>query len=284
MEVFEIMSEGCSGSCGTCGSCGSCESKLQKKMERIDRKILVLSGKGGVGKSTVAAALAVTLARTGKKVGLLDVDFHGPSQPTLFSAQHLRLQTDGESLLPLECAGVKLVSIGLLLDDENQAIVWRGPAKMGVQKQLLEETDWGDIDVLIMDFPPGTGDEALSACQLIGGGKTAVVVTTPQELSLSDCRKCLDFCRQLDVPVAGVVENMSGFVCPDCHHRHDLFSAGGGAEMARRYGLPLLGTLPLDPVFMQACDRGELAQGLAASPVGAEMEKIAASVLTAKVS
>ena len=153
---------------------------------------------------------------------------------------------------------------------------------MGVLKQLLEETDWGDIDVLIMDFPPGTGDEALSACQLISGGKKAVVVTTPQELSLADCRKCLDFCRQLDVPVAGIVENMSGFVCPDCHHRHDLFSAGGGAEMARRYSLPLLGTLPLDPVFMQACDRGELAKGLAASPVGAEMEKIAAAVLSAQ--
>lgn len=275
------MSEGCSGNCGSCG--GGCsapkEEKLPKVMEQIKHKVFVLSGKGGVGKSTVAASLAVTLAACGKKVGLLDVDFHGPSQPTLFDVQHERMNGTEAGLLPLEVAGVKLVSIGLLLDDENRAIIWRGPAKMGVLKQLLEESVWGELDYLIMDFPPGTGDEILSACQLTTGDKSAVVVTTPQEVSLADCRKCLDFCNQVEVPVVGIVENMSGFVCPDCNNRHALFSSGGGVKLAERYELPLLAELPMDPAFMQSCDRGDLAAALADSTIGSEMNKVAEAVL-----
>ena len=201
------MSE-CSHNCETCASKGKCgtDNKVAEKMNLIKNKIFVLSGKGGVGKSTVSALLAVALARDGFKVGLLDVDFHGPSQPTLFNVQSSRLgATENEELEPLEIAGVKLVSIGLLLEDPDQAVIWRGPAKSGVLKQVLEETAWGELDYLICDFPPGTGDEILSGCQLIPGDKKAVIVTTPQELSLADCRKCIDFCRQAE-PLFVVVQ------------------------------------------------------------------------------
>ena len=170
----------CSGNCEGCASKGNCsEEKHEPLLKTVKKAVLVLSGKGGVGKSTVAASLAVTLAKMGKKVGLLDVDFHGPSQPTLFNVTHLRMCGTEQGMEPLEVAGVKLVSIGLLLDDPDRAIIWRGPVKMGAVKQLLEEVDWGELDVLVLDFPPGTGDESLSACQLIDCEKTAVVVTTP---------------------------------------------------------------------------------------------------------
>ena len=262
------MSE-CSGNCSACkekGSCANENAKLNSVLEKIKHKIMVLSGKGGVGKSSVAASLAVLLAKTGKKVGLLDLDFHGPSQPTLFGVQHLRLEGDENGLLPMESNGVKLVSIGLLLDDTDQAVIWRGPAKIGVLKQLIEEVQWNDLDYLILDFPPGSGDEVLSAAQMITGDRCALVVTTPQELSMADCRKCIDFCRKLQIPVAGIVENMSGFTCPDCGHTHPLFSKGGGALLAKAYEIPLLAQLPLDPRFMEKCDNGELAAALKDAP------------------
>ena len=253
----------CSGNCEGCSSKGSCaDEKKEPLMKGIQQAVLVLSGKGGVGKSTVASTLALALAGRGYKVGLLDVDFHGPSQPTLFNVTHLRMEGDAGGMLPLEIAGLKLVSIGLLLDENDKAIIWRGPVKMGVIKQLLEEVQWGELDYLVLDFPPGTGDESLSACQLIDCPKTAVVVTTPQEVALADCRKCVDFCNQLKVPVTGIVENMSGFVCPECGHRHELFSAGGGARLAALAGAPLLAQLPLDPEFLQRCDAGNLPQAL----------------------
>ena len=262
------MSDQCSGSCSSCSSCGSCgEDKLAQKMGKISRKIFVLSGKGGVGKSSVAAAIALKLAASGRKVGLLDADFHGPSQPTLFGAQNQKLgYSETSGIIPLQVAGVALLSVGLLLDDPDQAVVWRGPAKMGVLKQLLEDADWGELDDLLLDFPPGTGDEILSACQLIPGEKNAVVVTTPQEVSLADCRKCLDFCRKLEVNVCGIVENMSCFVCPDCGKSHALFSADGGKKLADNYNLKLLAQLPLDPKFMSACDNGTLADKIAEFP------------------
>ena len=229
-------------------------------MGKIKNKYFVLSGKGGVGKSSVAALLALELVEAGRKVGLLDVDFHGPSQPTIFGVSGVRLESDesGELLRPLDAGGVKLVSIGLVLEDPDQAVIWRGPAKMGVLEQLLSLVEWGELDDLVLDFPPGTGDEILSACQLIPGRKRAVVVTTPQEVSLADCRKCLDFCAKLKLEVAGIVENMSGFVCPKCGTRHDLFASGGGEKLAAKYRVPLLAQLPLDPAFMKCCDAGTL--------------------------
>lgn len=259
------MSE-CSHNCSSCASKGSCANnydKVNEKMSRIKNKIFVLSGKGGVGKSTVAALTALTLARDGHRVGLLDVDFHGPSQPTLFKAQNVRLgATEENELEPLEIAGIKLVSIGLLLEDADQAVIWRGPAKMGVLKQLLEETAWGELDYLICDFPPGTGDEILSGCQLIEGDKRAIIVTTPQELSLADCRKCIDFCDKAELPIAGVVENMSYFVCDNCDKKHYIFNNGGGKLLAEKYGLKLLATLPVDNKFLAQCDENNIAVAL----------------------
>ncbi len=276
------MSSSCSGNCKSCSGEDGCENKAaSERLKKIGRAVLVLSGKGGVGKSTVAAALAVELARAGRRVGLLDVDFHGPSQPTLFGVQHLRAEGTETGMVPLEVAGgVKLMSIALLLDEPDQAVIWRGPVKMGVIKQLIEEVEWGELDDLVLDFPPGTGDESLSACQLLTIDKVAVVVTTPQEVALADCRKCLDFCKRLQVPVAGIVENMSGFVCPDCGGRHELFSSGGGEQLAKQAGAPLLAKIPLEPGFLQACDRGALPEGLAASKaVGAEMEHVARALI-----
>ena len=150
------------------------------------------------------------------------------------------------------------MSIGLLLGDNDQAVVWRGPAKMGIVKQLLQDVDYGKLDDLVLDFPPGTGDEILSACQLIPGEKNAIIVTTPQEVSLADCRKCLDFCGKLELKVSGIVENMSCFICPDCGKAHALFASDGGKKLADSYNLKLLAQLPLDPAFMSACDNGEL--------------------------
>ncbi len=271
------MSE-CTHDCSSCGQSCS-DRKAEQKPSRLDKikhKLMVLSGKGGVGKSTMAASIAVSLVKAGYKVALLDVDFHGPSQPTLFNLKHYRMNANEEGLIPAEAAGVNLVSLGLLVEDADTAVIWRGPAKIGVLKQLFEEVNWGDdLDFLILDFPPGTGDEVLSACQLITGDKQAVMVTTPQEVSLADCRKCLDFCEQVGVPVLGIVENMSGFVCPSCSTRHDLFSSGGGQKLADHFEIPLLAQVPMDPVFLKNCDEGRIAEGLEESAaVKAEMEKI----------
>jgi len=279
------MAEGCSGNCGSCSSGGDCgHVKVAECMNRIKNKYFVLSGKGGVGKSSVAALLAVSLAGMGRRVGLLDVDFHGPSQPTLFGVADARLEPgDAEnSIAPLDAGGVKLVSIGLLLEDSDQAVIWRGPAKMGVLEQLLSVVEWGDLDDLVLDFPPGTGDEILSACQLIPGRKRAVVVTTPQEVSLADCRKCLDFCAKLELEVAGVVENMSGFVCPNCGTRHDLFASGGGEKLAAAHHVPLLAQLPLDPEFMRCCDAGSFVGELERFAVIRDAMKSVAADLAAK--
>lgn len=260
----------CDGNCASCTEQGACEDsdkKLQFVLGRIKRKVMVLSGKGGVGKSSIAAALAFLLAQAGKKAGLLDLDFHGPSQPTLFGVPHLRVEAGEAGLLPLEAAGgVKLISIGLMLDDPDQAVIWRGPAKIAILRQLLEDVDWGELDYLICDFPPGTGDEALSAAQMVTGDRTALIVATPQELALADCRKCVDFCRKLKLNIAGIVENLAAFTCPNCGKTHRLFSTGGGEILSKAYGIPLLAQLPIHPKFMELCDAGDLNAALLAAP------------------
>lgn len=226
-------------------------------MGKIRHKILVLSGKGGVGKSTIAANIAVGLGMEGKKVGLLDVDFHGPSIPTLLRLGKQTLRTDGKDAFPLDYIyGIKVVSLGFLLPDQDEAVIWRGPLKMGVIRQFLADIQWGELDYLIIDFPPGTGDEPLSVAQMLPDSAGAIIVTTPQEMSLADVRKSISFCRQVKVPVLGVVENMSGLHCPHCGKLIELFKAGGGEAMARKLKVPFLGRIPLEPAVVEASDSG----------------------------
>lgn len=234
------------------------QKKLTGRLSRIKHKILVLSGKGGVGKSTIAVNLAVALAAAGKKVGLLDVDIHGPSVPKMLGIENMSLQGSGESINPIEVGdNLRVMSIGLLLRSADDAVIWRGPMKMGVIKQFLSDVEWGDLDYLVIDSPPGTGDEPLSVAQLVPDADGAVIVTTPQNIALIDVRKCITFCRQLSLPVLGVVENMSGFVCPHCGERTDLFKSGGGREMADDMNVPYLGAVPFDPAVVHAADLGE---------------------------
>jgi Mrp family chromosome partitioning ATPase/predicted Fe-Mo cluster-binding NifX family protein len=229
---------------------------LEERMGCIRHKILVMSGKGGVGKSTVAANLAISLALAGKRIGLLDVDIHGPSIPKMLKLEDAAIQVKEGVIQPIEKAGLKVMSIGFLLRDRDDALIWRGPMKMSVIKQFLKDVNWGDLDYLIIDSPPGTGDEPLSVCQLAVPVDGAVIVTTPQDVATADVRKSINFCRQLNLPVLGVVENMSGFVCPKCGEVTDIFKAGGGERMASEMKVPFLGRIPIDPLIGQACDAG----------------------------
>ena len=233
------------------------QQALEKRLHLIKHKILVMSGKGGVGKSTVAANLAMSLVLAGKKVGLLDVDIHGPSIPKMLHIEDASVQMKNDVILPVEKAGLKDMSIGFLLENRDDALIWRGPMKMTVIKQFLKDVEWGELDYLIIDSPPGTGDEPLSVCQLAAPVDGAVVVTTPQDVSTADVRKSINFCLQLKLPVLGVVENMSGFVCPKCGEVTDIFKAGGGERMAKEMDVKFLGRIPIDPAIGQACDDGK---------------------------
>lgn len=234
------------------------QKRLAGRMALVDNVLIVLSGKGGVGKSTVAVNLATELCRKGRKVGLLDADMHGPSTPRMLKLDEAAVHSNGQSLLPAEhSSGLKLMSIAFLIEGRDEAVVWRGPLKMNVLRQLLADVEWGDLDYLIIDLPPGTGDEPLSICQLLPEATGAVVVTTPQEVALSDVRRCVNFCHQLELPVTGVVENMSGFVCPHCGERSDIFGSGGGQRMAEQMDVRFLGRAPLDPRMVEAADRGD---------------------------
>lgn len=245
-----------------CGS-GS-ETPLQPleipgPMARVKRKIVVLSGKGGVGKSTIAANLAVGLALAGHKTGLLDVDFHGPSIPRILGLMDAKPQMAGETVLPVEWRwDLKVMSMGFLLPNPDDAIIWRGPVKGGVIKQLLQEVAWGDLDCLVVDCPPGTGDEPLSVLQLLGSDTAALVVTSPQDVAIDDVRRSLRFCREVGTPVLGVVENLSGFTCPNCGAVHDIFATGGGERLAATAEVPFLGRIPIDVEVGKASDHGEV--------------------------
>jgi len=233
------------------------EQAMQERLGQIKHKIIVLSGKGGVGKSTVAANLAVSLMLSGKRVGLLDVDIHGPSIPKMLGLEDARISIQDEVMLPVEKAGLKVMSIGFLLQSRDDAVIWRGPMKMSVIKQFLKDVDWGELDYLVIDSPPGTGDEPLSVCQLVKNADGAVIVTTPQDVATNDVRKSINFCQQLNLPVLGVVENMSGFVCPKCGELTAIFKTGGGERMATDMHVPFLGRIPLDPKVGEACDEGK---------------------------
>jgi Mrp family chromosome partitioning ATPase len=249
--------------------------KLQSRLCRIRHKIVVLSGKGGVGKSTVAVNLAMALTLMGKKVGLLDVDIHGPSIPTMLGLEDKTIGGDKDGILPISLGGLKVMSVGFLLKSQDDAVIWRGPMKMNVIRQFLQDVDWGDLDCLIIDSPPETGDEPLSVCKLIGNLDGAVIVTTPQKVAVVDVRKSITFCRKLQVPILGVVENMNGFVCPKCGEVTRILSAGGGKRIAEDMEVPFLGSIPIDPMIAEACDSGQVfVQSYAASSTAKIMRTI----------
>jgi len=277
----------------TCDTCGDsdCAAKKQKKDEspeeyadrrklqatlcRIQKKIVVLSGKGGVGKSTVAVNLATALALNGLRVGLLDVDIHGPSVPTMLGLENETLKGGPDGLFPVEFGGLKIMSLGFLLQHPDDAVIWRGPMKMGVIKQFLTDVHWGDLDYLIVDAPPGTGDEPLSLCQLIQPLDGAIIVTTPQKVAAVDVRKSISFCKRLDVPVVGVIENMSGFACPKCGEITQILPTGGGKKISTDMNVPFLGAIPMDPAIAQSGDSGKVfIYHSSKTPTGEIMQKI----------
>ena len=231
---------------------------IEQRLKMMEHKLVVLSGKGGVGKSTVAANIALSIASTGLEVGLLDVDFHGPSIPKLLGLEGRQVQTTQAGLEPLRFnEKLKMMSLGLLLQNPDDAVIWRGPMKMGAIKQLLQDVNWGRLDYFVIDSPPGTGDEPLSVVQLIKDLDGAVIVTTPQDLALADVRKSIRFCEKLNMPVLGVIENMSGFVCPHCGETVDIFKSGGGEDMARDMGVPFLGRIPIEADIVTSGDDGK---------------------------
>jgi ATP-binding protein involved in chromosome partitioning len=236
------------------------DEEIKQKLKEFKNKILVMSGKGGVGKSTVAAYLAVGLARKGFQVGLMDVDLHGPSIPRLLGLKGEIVSSPGlKKGIPLSYPpNMQVMSIEALLGDKDTATIWRGPLKIGVIKQFINDIAWSSLDYLIIDCPPGTGDEPLTIAQVIPDTK-ALIVTTPQEISLSDVRKSINFCHQVNMKILGLVENMSGLTCPHCGKTIDLFKTNGGMITAKKAGLTLLGSLPLEPEIVSAGDIGSVA-------------------------
>ncbi len=250
-------------------------------MNSIKHKILVMSGKGGVGKSTVAANLAAFVSGRGKTAGLLDVDIHGPSIPKLLGLECGQIPFKSGKIIPVRTeSGLEVMSIGFLLDSDDSALIWRGPMKMGVIKQFVEDVSWGNPEYLIVDLPPGTGDEALSVCQLIKRVDGSLIITTPQDLALLDVRKSVDFCRKMKIPVIGVIENMSGFTCPSCGETTYIFKKGGAKKMCRDMGLKFLGSLPLSPRVVERSDDGKTAQDSSSeSDFSRKMERIFSGIL-----
>jgi ATP-binding protein involved in chromosome partitioning len=284
----------CSDAAGTAGVApgGPAESRkpvpsaedaaVGRSMSRIRFKVLVLSGKGGVGKSTVAANLAMALATSGKKVGLLDVDIHGPSIPKMMGLESAQPAAGGGAIRPvLAGPNLSVMSMGFLLQNATDAVVWRGPIKAGLIRQFLSEVAWGDLDVLVVDCPPGTGDEPLSVAQMLGAGTAAVVVTTPQAMAIADVRRSVTFCQKLQLKVLGIVENMSGFVCPHCSQSTDLFGAGGGEALAREMKVNFLGGIPLDAQIVESGDTGKpFASRLTGSPSAQAFDHVVRGILS----
>ena len=235
------------------------DRRIAEQLSRIKHMFLIMSGKGGVGKSTVAAYLALLLGSKGNTVGLMDVDLHGPSIPHLLNIRGgLDMQELERVVRPFAYSeNLRVVSLEMLLGDRDTAVIWRGPLKISAIRQFVSDIEWGDLDFLIADSPPGTGDEPLTVAQTIPDAD-ALIVTTPQEISLADVRKSINFCRQVNMKILGLVENMSGLVCPHCGEKIDLFGSGGGERTAREMGIPFLGAIPADPRMVELGDQGEL--------------------------
>lgn len=251
----------CTRTCNTCGLESSPSNQIgncpQKSIMDVKHVILVLSGKGGVGKSTVSVNLAYALSNHGYKVGLLDLDMHGPNIPKMLGIEDEKLQAMGNLIEPIHITGnLSVMSMAFLLPDKDTPIIWRGPMKMAAIKQFLEEVNWGPLDFLVVDLPPGTGDEALTIAQIAPNVKGAVVVTTPQSVATLDSRKAVKFIEKIGLPVIGIIENMSGMACPYCGENIDLFGSGGGKKAAEELHVPFLGSIPIDPEMRKAGDEG----------------------------
>jgi ATP-binding protein involved in chromosome partitioning len=233
------------------------QTKVTNSLNKIKHKILVLSGKGGVGKSTVAANLAVSLSKEGHNVGILDIDIHGPSIPKMLGIEDKKPGAMETGFTPvLYSPNLKVMSMGFLLEDKDAPVIWRGPLKMTVIKQLIGDFDWGDLDYLIVDIPPGTGDEPLSIAQLIPNCDGAIIVTTPQDVALVSVRKSINFVKKMNMPVIGIIENMSGFKCPHCNKSVDIFKTGGGLKASKDFNVSFLGKVPLDSQIAETGDSG----------------------------
>ncbi len=239
----------------------------------IEHVVAIASGKGGVGKSTVAANLAVALQREGARVGLCDCDIHGPSTALMFGARERPMATEENLIIPIDRYGVKIMSMGLLLDDSSPAIL-RGPMVTRYTQQFLRQVEWGTLDILILDLPPGTGDIQLTIVQTVALAG-AIIVTTPQEVALIDARKAASMFEKVNVPVLGLIENMSYFQCPSDGRRYDIFGSGGGEREARRLKVPLLGQIPIDIPTREAGDTGKPIAATPSNPVAAEFARIA---------
>ncbi len=233
------------------------EMKIARNMKKIKHKIAVMSGKGGVGKSTVSVNLAMALAMKGKSVGILDMDIHGPNVPKMLGIEDQRLEAVEGGIGPVIVdPGIKVISMAFLLENPDTPVIWRGPLKLSAMKQFLGDVVWGDLDYLIIDLPPGTGDEHMNVAQLLPESDGAIIVTTPQEVALLDSRKSVKFAETLKMPVIGIVENMSGLICPHCGKKIDLFKSGGGEKAAKEMGIKFLGKIPLEPKIVEDSDAG----------------------------
>lgn len=235
------------------------KQKLKANLDRIQHKLIVISGKGGVGKSTVSVNLAYGLVLNGFKVGILDVDIHGPSLGKMLGIEGKRLgiSEDGESPAPIQVYNnLYALTIASLLESEDSPVIWRGPLKMGAIRQFLQDIQWPPLDYLIIDSPPGTGDEPLSVCQVIGDVDGSIIVTTPQDVALLDARKTIKFSQMLNVPVVGIVENMSGLTCPHCGEKIDLFKIGGAQKAADDFDVEMLGAIPIEKEIVDTGDVG----------------------------
>lgn len=231
------------------------EQRVKNNAAKIKHKIVVMSGKGGVGKSTIATNIAYGLALEGKKVGLLDADLHGPNIPIMMGLEGQKIRDFNDPFMAHD--NLKVVSLSFFLQNSEDPIIWRGPAKIGAIRQLIGDVNWGELDYLVVDLPPGTGDEPLTIAQDLGKIDGSVIVTTPQEVALLDFRKSVKFSKLVNMPVLGVVENMSGFICPHCGEVTEIFKSGGAEKLAAEYGIDVLGKVPLNPEIMVAGDTGK---------------------------
>ena len=257
-EVFK-MEKSQDGSCGTAKqqqAQQALDESVRGSLQKIRNKFLVMSGKGGVGKTSVSVNLAIALAKKGFQVGLMDVDIHGPDVPRMLGLDGVLDLNPNRKLVPMRYSdNLAAVSLESLIPNKDDAIIWRGPMKHNVIRQFVADVEWGDLDYLIIDSPPGTGDEPLTVAQTISDAK-AIIVTTPQEISLADVRKSINFCKTVKMNIFGVIENMSGFVCPHCGDTVDLFGSGGGERTAKAFGVPFLGGIPFDPKVVACGDTG----------------------------